>query len=138
MTMTTSTTVPMLETHPRPITADRTRLGAAIDTLIMCSEACTSCADACLSEEMVASLTRCIRLDLDCADICATTARVLTRQTGFDPAIARTMLEACATACMSCGAECAMHADMHEHCRVCAEACHRCERACRELLAAMQ
>jgi len=37
----------------------------------------------------------------------------------------------------SCGEECAGHADMHEHCRVCADVCRRCEQACRELLAAL-
>ncbi|HZG02579.1 MAG TPA: four-helix bundle copper-binding protein [Streptomyces sp.] len=26
---------------------------------------------------------------------------------------------------------------MHEHCRICAEACRRCERACNELLATL-
>jgi hypothetical protein len=138
MTMTTTSTVPMLENHPAPIGIDRVQLGAAIDTIIMCSEACTMCADACLSEEMVGQLKTCITLNLDCADICATTARVLSRQTGFDIAVARTQLEACATACMVCAAECAMHADMHEHCRVCTEACNRSERACRELLAALR
>jgi hypothetical protein len=30
---------------------------------------CTACADARLSEEMVAELTRCIGTDLDCFDI---------------------------------------------------------------------
>jgi len=102
MTMTTTSTVPMLENHPAPIGIDRVQLGAAIDTIIMCSEACTMCADACLSEEMVGQLKTCITLNLDCADICA------------------------------------MHADMHEHCRVCTEACNRSERACRELLAALR
>lgn len=138
MTMTTTSTMPMLQTHPRPIPIDRMQLAATIDTLIMCSEACTSCADACLSEDVVGALTTCIRLNLDCADICATTARVLTRQTGFDVSIARTQLEACATACMVCAAECTSHAGVHEHCRVCAEVCGRCERACRELLAALR
>ena len=28
--------------------------------------------------------------------------------------------------------------DVHEHCRVCAEACRRCERVCDELLAKMR
>jgi hypothetical protein len=135
--MSATTTLPMLEAHPRAANLDLTQLASTIDTLIMCSEACTSCADACLSEDMVAGLTMCIRLDLDCADICATTARVLTRQTSFDVAIARAQLEACATACMACAAECVTHAGMHEHCRICAEACRRCERACRELLASL-
>ncbi|MEU7921763.1 four-helix bundle copper-binding protein [Micromonospora zamorensis] len=31
----------------------------------------------------------------------------------------------------------ARHADMHEHCRICADACRACERACRDLLATM-
>jgi Domain of Unknown Function (DUF326) len=133
----TVTTMPMLETYPKPINLDRSSLAAAIDALIACSQACTACADACLSEDMVADLTKCIRTDLDCADICATTARVLSRHTGYDANISRSLLQACVTACKSCGDECARHADMHEHCRICAEACRACERACRDLLATM-
>ena len=132
-----TTTMPMLETYPAEINLDRTRLAQAIDALIACSEACTSCADACLSESMVAELTKCIRTDLDCADICATTARVLSRHTGYDANISRSLLEACATACKACADECEQHAGMHEHCRICAEACRSCEAACRDLLATM-
>jgi hypothetical protein len=80
----------MLETYPQPINLDRTKLAAAIDALIACGEACTACADACLSEDMVAQLTKCIRTNLDCADICATTARVLSRHTGYDANLSRT------------------------------------------------
>jgi len=133
----TATTMPMLETYPAEINLDRAKLAGAIDALIACSEACTACADACLSEEMVAELTKCIRTDLDCADICATTARVLSRHTGYDADISRSLLEACATACKACGDECQQHADMHEHCRICAGACRACETACRDLLATM-
>ncbi|MCA2219048.1 four-helix bundle copper-binding protein [Jidongwangia harbinensis] len=128
---------PMLETYPAEINLDRDRLAVAIEALIACSQACTACADACLSEDMVAELTKCIRTDLDCADICATTARVLSRHTGYDANISRTLLEACVVACRSCGDECTSHADMHEHCRICAEACRICEHACRNLLAGM-
>jgi hypothetical protein len=130
--------MPMLATYPRTINFDRTVLARAIDTLIACSEACTACADSCLSEDAVAELVKCIRTDLDCADICATTARVMSRHTGYDANISRTLLEACATACESCARECARHAQMHEHCRICADACFACERTCRELLAAMR
>ena len=133
----TTTTMPMLATYPAQINLDRTQLAAAIDTLIACSEACTACADACLSEEMVAELTKCIRTNLDCADICATTARVLSRHTGYDANISRTLLEACAVACRTCADECERHADMHEHCRICADACRACEQACRDLLTTM-
>jgi hypothetical protein len=133
----TTTIMPMLETYPQSINLDRTKLAATIDALIACSAACTACADACLSEDMVAELTKCIRTDLDCADVCATTARVLSRHTGYDANISRSLLDACAMTCKACGDECAGHADMHEHCRICADACRNCERACRDLLATM-
>ena len=85
----------------------------------------------------VAELVKCIRLCLDCADVCAATVGVTSRQTEYDAGVTRPLLEACAATCKSCGDECERHAQMHEHCRVCAEACRRCEQACRELLAAM-
>ena len=133
----TSTTLPMLETYPQSINLDRAQLAATIDALIACSQACTACADACLSEDMVAELTKCIRTNLDCADVCAITARVLSRHTGYDVNISRALLEACVMACKSCGDECAAHAEHHEHCRICADACRSCEQACRDLLAVM-
>jgi len=42
----------------------------------------------------------------------------------------RTMLEACALACRTCGDECARHASQREHCAISAEACRDCERLC--------
>ncbi|MFI9006151.1 four-helix bundle copper-binding protein [Actinosynnema sp. NPDC053489] len=133
-----TTTMPMLETYPAEIGLDRGRLGATIEALIACSQACTACADACLSEDAVAELTKCVRTNLDCADVCATTARVLSRHTGYDADVSRSLLEACATACGACGDECGSHAGMHEHCRICAEACRNCERACRDLATAIR
>lgn len=131
------TTVPqMLETYPKDLGGiDKDKLIACIQACFECAQACTACADACLSEDMVADLTKCIRSNLDCADICVTTGNVLSRHTGYDANLTRAVLEACATACKACGDECAEHADMHEHCRVCAESCRRCEQACNELLA---
>ena len=80
-------------------------------------------------------LVRCIRLDLDCADVCGATGRIMSRQTAFDPQIARAQLQACATACRVCAEECAIHAQHGmEHCRVCAEACRTCEQACQAVL----
>ncbi|HEX6357948.1 four-helix bundle copper-binding protein [Actinophytocola sp.] len=133
----TTTTMSMLETHPAEINVDRGKLAVAIDALIACAETCTSCADACLSEKSVADLTKCIRANMDCADVCEATARVLSRHTGYDANISRALLAACVTVCGSCGDECGSHAAMHEHCRVCAEACRNCEQACRDLLAAI-
>ncbi len=125
----------MLDTHPRRIELDTGQLAGAIAALYECAQACTACADACLSEDQVADQIRCIRLNQDCADVCETTGRVLTRQTELDPALTRALLEACIQACRTCAQECEHHAEMGmEHCRVCAEACRRCEEACAGLL----
>jgi hypothetical protein len=128
----------MLQTSPADFGGlDKQALAECIEACFDCAQTCTACADACLSEKMVAELTTCIRTDLDCADICDTTGRVLSRHTGFDATVTRAVVEACMRACKSCGDECAKHADMHEHCRVCAEACRRCEKACQQLLTSL-
>ena len=77
-------TAEMMNSYPAEINLDPDLLARTIDTLVACAQACTACADACLSEETVAELRKCIRTDLDCADICAATARVLSRHTGYD------------------------------------------------------
>lgn len=135
--MMSTVTIAMLETYPQEINLDRRQLAGVIDELDTCSLACTACADACLSEPMVAELAKCIRTNLDCADICIATARVLSRHTGYDANISRAMLQSCVMACQSCARECERHADMHEHCRICAQACRDCEQACQQLLSAM-
>ena len=129
--------MPMLITIPRTSNLDISVLVATIDALDDCARACIADADSDLNEQNLSELVKCIRLCLDCADVCAATVRVTSRQTEYDAGVTRPLLEACAAACKSCGDECERHARMHEHCRVCAEACRRCEQACRELLAAM-
>jgi hypothetical protein len=113
---------------------DNVALAQCIDACMECARSCTWCADSCLNESHVGDLTACIRLDMNCADICETTARVLIRSADRDAALTRRVLEACMQACRSCGDECDRHANALEHCRICAEACRRCERACQELL----
>jgi hypothetical protein len=128
-------TAALLQTTPNAPRYDPDALARCIDRCFDCSQACTACADACLGEERVSHLTRCISLNLTCADICAATGFVLSRQLDGDEGATRALLEACAQACASCAAECERHAEMHGHCRVCAEACRACEESCRELLA---
>jgi hypothetical protein len=127
----------MLNSNPRTFNRDAGVLAATIDALNECFQACTADADDDLGEQHVPELVKCIRLCLDCADVCAATMNVTSRQTEYEPNVTRPLLEACAVICKSCGDECEHHAAMHEHCRVCAEACRRCEQACRDLLAAM-
>jgi Domain of Unknown Function (DUF326) len=124
----------LLDTYPATAGADAGVLAAAIDALGDCAQACTADVDADLSEPNVAEMVTCIRLCLDCTDVCTATAGVMSRQAAYDASVARPLLEACVASCKSCGDECERHARMHEHCRVCAEACRRCEQACQELL----
>jgi hypothetical protein len=128
----------MLATYPKDLgKLDQAKLAACVEACLECAQACTACADACLSEEMVVELTKCVRTNMDCSDVCFTTANVLSRHTGYDANLTRAVLEACRMACGSCATECEAHADMHQHCSVCAEACRRCEEACTELLATL-
>jgi hypothetical protein len=128
----------MLESHPVDLGGmDRNALRDCIDACLACAQACTACADACLSEQTVTELSSCIRSDMNCAEICTTTANVLTRSISGDTNISRAMLQVCSEACLSCAKECEGHADMHEHCRVCADACRSCDDACNKLLASM-
>ncbi len=99
-----STASKMLETYPQDLDGiDRAALTSCIEACLECAQACTACADACLSEDSVQQLTTCVRTNLDCADVCAATGHVLSRHTGYDANLTRLMLEACATACRSCG-----------------------------------
>jgi hypothetical protein len=127
----------MLNTTAASVDIDPELLRECMAACVECAQACTACADACLSEEMVADLRKCLRTNLDCADVCETTGRVLSRRTGYDADLTRAVVEACARACALCGAECSQHAEMHEHCRVCAEACRRCGEACQRVLSAI-
>ena len=127
----------MLASSPAPVPGvDLDLLAAAAEAAFDCAQACTACANACLGEPQVADLVRCIRLNLHCADVCATTGRLLSRQE--HPDLARAIVDACVLACRLCAEECERHAGMGmEHCRVCGEACRRCEQACQRLLAAL-
>lgn len=73
----------MLDTYPKDLgNIDRDKLAECIEACFECAQTCTACADACLAEDMVAELTACITTNLNCADVCAATGRVLTRRTG--------------------------------------------------------
>ena len=123
----------MLETYPHAVNVDASTLAAAIDAMTDCAQACITDTDADLGEQNVTEMIRCIRLCLDCADVCTAAAGVTSRPAGYDADVTKPLLQACVAICKSCGDECERHAHM-PHCQVCAEACRRCEQACRELL----
>jgi hypothetical protein len=124
----------MILSHPDVRGHANGALVRCIEACGACAQACISCADACLGEERVTQLRQCIRVDLDCADVCTATAAFAIRRTGANEAVVHAMLETCALACRTCAEECERHSRHHVHCRVCAEACRQCEQACREAM----
>jgi hypothetical protein len=125
----------MLRSHPRADPQHYSDYAGVLDALSTCAQICTSCADACLGEPTdVGALRRCIRTNLDCADICATTTRLLVRQTETPNDLVHAQLHTCVLACQQCADECETHAAMHKHCRICAETCRHCQERCNFLL----
>lgn len=131
-------TTEILRAYPQEVATDVELVAKVIDALKDCETACIACADACLAEETIGDMRLCIRTDLDCADSCATLARILTRRLGYPGAVIRAHLQATIIACSTCADECAEHEAHHDHCRMCADACRRAEAACRELLTATE
>src|ERR1700690_2093108 len=132
--------------HVEAIASTHPRVGGHIDhapfhcieLCFDCSKASAACADACVGEDSVVELRQCIRLNLDCSDICSAMGSVASRRTGSNAVFIRSMLETCAEGGRLCGDECDRHGDHHEHCRVCAEVCRDCERACKGAMGAVE
>ena len=128
----------IIATHPDVNGETNTILINCLEECYACAQTCTVCADACIAEEMVAQLRQCIRLTLDCADLCLAAGSLASRRTGGNEQVLIAALQACGTACTTCAGECEKHAEMHEHCRICAEACRRCAAACDEAIGSIR
>ena len=121
----------MIALHPKD--GGNQALSDAVHHLMYCAKMSASCADACLAEGM--DMAQCIRLCLDCSDICEATARLGLRRTGDDNQVLRELLDLCARACEACAAECERHD--HEHCKLCAQICRECATDCRNAAASI-
>ena len=100
-----------------------------------CIAACTSCHATCLE-----AVTHCLRMGgkhaeaghiallLDCAQICATSADFMIRQSAHHKAVCR----ACADVCRACAKSCEAMAD-DDMMKRCAEECRRCAQSCAEM-----
>ena len=90
-----------------------------------------------LAEADVDHFASAIIRDMDCADVVATTLRVLMRRSHPGTALLSAQLEACLVACEQSYELCAPHASHHDHCQICATATQRCVQTCRELLSSL-
>ncbi|MBW3547596.1 MAG: four-helix bundle copper-binding protein [Actinobacteria bacterium] len=128
----------LIRTHPGPFPIDENTLIDVIDRIYGCGKTCTACADACLGEDDPKAQAACITSCQNCGEVCITTARALSRVTGFNPETIRHLVEACEQICRICADECASHGDGMEHCRRCSETCRDCADACRSFLQELQ
>ena len=102
------------------------RTVSLIEKLCECQTACKYCFNACLNEEDVAMMTRCIKLDVECAEICG----LALSSTAYAGGFTNEILRVCISACRKCAEECRKHD--HIHCIECAKACEECAAACEE------
>ena len=121
----------MIALHPKD--DNNQALGDAVHHLMYAAKMSLSCADSCMAEPH--DMAQCIRLCLDCSDICEATARLGLRRTGDDQPMLRELLELCARMCEACAAECEKHD--HEHCKLCALICRECAEDCRKAAASL-
>ena len=91
-----------------------------IDACLQCAAVCNHCASACLTEDNVQMMARCIQLDMECAALCYTAAQLMS----LGSEKAKEICSLCAKACNDCADECEKHE--HEHCKECADACRFC------------
>ncbi|WP_379126753.1 four-helix bundle copper-binding protein [Paenibacillus sp. sgz500958] len=104
-----------------------------------CIEACIKCMNACnysyvssLKEYDLESLRDIIRMDRECADICAFAVQAMTRQSPFVAEICRL----CAEICERCAEVCSQN--VLTRCNGCIEACLSCAEACRQISEAVE
>lgn len=89
-----------------------------------CNDACNTCADACLEEENVTMMVKCIRSDRVCAEVCRALKEVLAIK--FKDI--QGLIDYCIQVCNTCAEECEKHE--HQHCKECAKACRECADEC--------
>ncbi len=99
-----------------------------IEACLKCAAVCNHCASACLQEDDVKMMARCVQLDMECAVICYAAAQLMSL--GSDKA--GELCKLCADICDACAIECGKHET--KHCQECAAACKACADECRKMM----
>ena len=115
-----------MATHSEPTTKNFTITNQLQQHLINCAIACESCETACLNEDNITLLARCIELTRDCADICMLGSRLVQRESEIE----EDYMKLITAMCTMCAEECRKH--NNEHCKACAEMCEACAEACQQ------
>ena len=101
---------------------------ACIQTCLDCHRSCLDTIPYCLQQGGMHSEANHIRLMMDCAEICQTSANFMLR--GSD--LHMYTCGACAEICARCAADCDRMSD-DQRMAACAEECRRCSDSCRRM-----
>ena len=93
-----------------------------------CQTKCKECFNACLEERSLDTLRKCLKLTVECANVCELTASSIVYEGDFRPEV----LALCIRACEECRIECSVHNSLH--CVECAALCGECTEACRNYI----
>ncbi|HVS09657.1 MAG TPA: four-helix bundle copper-binding protein [Planctomycetota bacterium] len=126
----------ILSAHPGPRHVDVELLAACVRACFEAAQLSTAAADLCLASERASELARCIRANLDCSELTATTGRLLLRQTACGWDVLRSQVDACAAAARVAAEECERDTSL-EACSIAAAHARRCAACCNELLEAL-
>ncbi len=107
---------------------NREKFQACITACSDCLVECKSCAAVCLNDRNSKTMARCIRLNQDCAAICAVAMESMASGSEFTIRICNL----CIDVCYACAIECERHTQK-DHCTLCAEACRKCAIECIKL-----
>ena len=102
---------------------------SCIKACLDCATVCDHCFGACLSEQQVQMMARCIQLDRECSEVCRLAAAMMANGSESAGAVCKL----CAEVCRKCGEECAKHDA--EHCQQCAKTCMNCAEECSRMAA---
>lgn len=101
---------------------------ASIDACIECATVSNHCVVACLEEEKVRDLTKCIRLNLECATVAQVAAELMNLNSGY----VKEICELCAVVATACAEENEKHASLVQ-CEESATACNACAEEARNV-----
>ena len=118
-----STTMPQASGHQMSA-----EMKECIQRCLDCYRTCVETATYCLQQGGRHAEARHMRVLLDCAELCRTSADFMLRGSEFHGRICGV----CAEVCERCAQECERFGDDAQM-RACAEACRRCAEACRRM-----
>lgn len=113
---------------------DMPMMQECIEACSAASMAATMCADACGSDGM----GRCASMCMSTADVATAMMRMMMRPAGYERELMTSMMTTCMAMGEACAAECQKHADVSEHCRICASACKAMVDACASAMSSMR